>query len=45
MRSFNLAPGRIGNNDRPFGDARYHACRKCGSVYWRWLNFRQRSEK
>ena len=27
--------------DRPFGDARYHACPKCGSVYWLWLNFDQ----
>ena len=60
MRSLNLAPDRIGNNehalnrccrcryewrDRPFGDARYHACRKCGSVYWRWLNFGQRCEE
>jgi hypothetical protein len=25
--------------DRPFGYARYQACRKCGSVYWQWLDF------
>ena len=25
--------------DLPFGHARFHACPRCGSVYWRWLDY------
>ena len=28
--------------DEPFGNAKHHACPKCGSVYWQWLNYERR---
>jgi ssDNA-binding Zn-finger/Zn-ribbon topoisomerase 1 len=29
--------------DLPFGNARHDTCPKCGSVYWRWLDFERRN--
>ena len=25
--------------DQPYGLAKYHACPKCNSAYWVWVNF------
>ncbi len=27
--------------DKPWGYAKTHACPKCGSAYWKWLNYPQ----
>jgi ssDNA-binding Zn-finger/Zn-ribbon topoisomerase 1 len=27
--------------DEPFGNAKHHACPRCGSVYWLWLDYEQ----
>lgn len=31
--------------DRPFGYAVRDACPKCASVYWRWLDYEDRTDR